>query len=119
LDSLINNPKRKFKTKKAFSGQKKDLERWSITFLAKSRLRGYNDVLIGNEIVPTKGGKDFDAFLIKNDVAYAKLLISCEDNLCFELVHSSRSEQLPEGDAHVAWSNLMSNFEPKTKANLI
>ena len=102
-----------------FSGQKKDWERWSITFLAKSRLRGYKDVLLGIEIVPSKGGKDFDAFLLKNDVAYAELLISCEDNLCFELVNSSRSEQLPEGDAHLAWSNLMSKFEPKTKANLI
>jgi hypothetical protein len=51
--------------------------------------------------------------------AYAKLLIACEDNLCFEMVYSSRSEQLPEGDAHMAWSNLMSKFEPKTKANLI
>jgi hypothetical protein len=74
---------------------------------------------MGIEIVPTKGEKDFDAFLIKNDVAYAEVLIAFEDNLCFELVHSSRSEQLPEEDASLAWSNLMSKFEPKTKANLI
>jgi hypothetical protein len=93
-----------------FSGQKKDWERWSITFLAKSRLRGHKDVLMGIEIVPTKGGKNFDAFLIKNDVAYAELLIACEDNLCFEMVHSSRSEQLPEGDANLGWWNLMSKF---------
>jgi hypothetical protein len=85
-----------------FSGQKRDWERWSITFLAKSRLRGYKDVMMGFEIVPTKGGKDFNAFLIKNDIAYAKLLIACEDNLCFEIVHSSRSEQLPERDGHMA-----------------
>jgi hypothetical protein len=45
-----------------FSGQKRDWERWSITFLAKSRLRGYKDVLMGIEIVPTKGGKDFECF---------------------------------------------------------
>jgi len=102
-----------------FSGDKKDWERWSVTFLAKSRLRGYRELLVGIEIVPTKGGKDFEAFLIKNDVAYAELLIACECNVCFGIVNSSRSKQLPEGDARLAWMNLTAKFEPTTKGNLI
>ena len=52
-------------------------------------------------------------------MAYAELLIACEENVCFGIVNSSRSEQLPEGDARLAWSNLVSKFEPNTKANLI
>jgi hypothetical protein len=34
----------------SFSGARKDWERWSITFLAKFRLKGYQDLLIGLEI---------------------------------------------------------------------
>jgi len=48
-----------------FSVDKQDWERWSITFLDKSRLRGYRELLVGIENVPTKVGKDYVAFPIK------------------------------------------------------
>jgi gag-polypeptide of LTR copia-type len=99
-----------------FSGEKKDWERWSITFLAKSRLRGYRELLVGLEIVATKG---YDKFMQKNDFAFAELLISNENDVCLGLVDSSRSELMPEGDARLAWTNLVQKFAPTTKSNLI
>jgi gag-polypeptide of LTR copia-type len=102
-----------------FSGEKKDWERWSITFLAKSRLRGYRELLVGLEIAPTKGVKGFDEFMQKNDFAFAELLISKENDVCLGLVDSSRSELMPEGDARLAWTNLVQKFAPTTKSNLI
>jgi hypothetical protein len=102
-----------------FSGDKKDWERWSTTFLAKARLRGYRNVIVGAEIQPNKGSKDFEAFMLRNDVAYAEILTACECDVCFGIVNSSRSDILPDGDAKLAWENLDAKFEPKTKASLI
>jgi len=102
----------------SFTGEKKDWERWSATFLAKARLKGYREILIGTEIV-AKGGKNYDEFVTKNDVAFAELLISCESDAAFGIVHTSRSEGHPEGDACLAWTKLRNKYEPTTKSNLI
>jgi hypothetical protein len=69
-----------------FSWEKKDWERWSITFLAKSRLKGYRELLVGLEVVPTKGAKGYDKFMQKNDFAFAELLISKKNDVCLGLV---------------------------------
>ena len=99
-----------------FLGNRKDWERWSVTYLAKARLRGCRTLLVGAEVVPNKGSKDFDAFVLKNDIAYAELLIACEnDEVCFSIINSSRSDILPDGDAKVAWDNMSAKIEPKTK----
>jgi hypothetical protein len=95
-----------------FSGEKKDWERWTTTFLAKARLRGYRGVLVGVEIPPNMGSKDFDSFCLMNDVAYAEILIACECDICFSIINSSRTEVFPGGDARMAWQNLISKFEP-------
>ena len=58
-------------------------------FLAKERLRA---MLMGAEIAPMKGSKDYDSFLIKNDIAYAERLIACKCDICFGVVNSSHSE---------------------------
>jgi len=102
-----------------FSGEKKDWERWHITFLAKSMLRGYWDILVGLEVAPTKGTKGYEDFMVKNNIAYAELLISSESDICLGIVHTSRTEMMPEGDARLAWKNLVDKYEPTTKANLI
>ena len=102
-----------------FSGLKKDWGRWSITFLAKGKLRGYKELLLGIEIAPVKGSKSHEEFMIKNDLAFAELLIASECDICLGIVDSSRSESMPEGDACLAWRNLVAKFEPVTKANLI
>jgi hypothetical protein len=102
-----------------FSGEKKDWESWSTTFLAKTRLRGYSGLLVGTEIAPNKSSKEYEGFILRNDIAYAEVLIACEFDTCFGIINSSRSEQMPDGDARLAWINLTSKFEPKTKASLI
>jgi hypothetical protein len=97
-----------------FSGEKKDWERWSITFLAKSRLRGYRELLVGLEVVPTKGAKGYDKFMQKNDFAFVELLFSNKNDVCLGLVDSSRSELMPEGDARLAF---LDEFGAKIRPN--
>jgi gag-polypeptide of LTR copia-type len=102
-----------------FSGDRKNWERWNVTFLAKARLRGYRNLLVGLEVAPSKGTKGHEEFMVKNDITYAELLISSEWDICLGLVNSSRSEDMPEGDARLAWKNMVARFAPTTKANLI
>jgi hypothetical protein len=102
-----------------FSVEKKDWERWSMTFLAKARLIEYRGLLVGTEIAPNKSSKEYDGFIIRNDIAYAEVLIACECDTCFGINNSSRSEKMPDGDARLAWMNLTSKFEPNTKLSLI
>ena len=60
--------------------------------MAKARLRGYRDIIVGLEVAPTKGSKGFEEFMQKNNFAFAELLISRENDVCLGLVNSSRSE---------------------------
>jgi hypothetical protein len=36
------------------SGERKNWERWNVTFLAQARLRGYRNFLVGLEVAPNK-----------------------------------------------------------------
>jgi hypothetical protein len=65
-----------------FSGDRKNWERWNVTFLAKARLRGYRNLLVGLEVAPSKGTKGHEEFMVKNDIAYAELLISSKCDIC-------------------------------------
>jgi hypothetical protein len=102
-----------------FSGENKDWERWSTTFLAKARLRGYRGLFVGTKLASNKSSKEYEGFIIRNDIEYVKVFIACECDTCFGIINSSRNEQTPDGDARLAWLSLTSKFEPNTKASLI
>jgi gag-polypeptide of LTR copia-type len=51
--------------------------------------------------------------------AFAELLISSKNDVFLGLVDSSRSELMSDGDARLAWTNLVQKFTPTTKSNLI
>jgi gag-polypeptide of LTR copia-type/Zinc knuckle len=101
-----------------FSGNAKDWKRWSKTFLAKSKLRGYKDTILGSE-ESKKDEPNYQELKTLNDLAHAELLVSCESDLCFAIIENSKSERFPDGDAALAWLNLTEKFEPKTKMNII
>ena len=70
--------------------------------LAIARVKGYRNLFIGTEIV-AKEIKNYEEFIVKNGIAFAELLISCELEAAFEIVHTSCSEEHPEGDVNLAW----------------
>ena len=45
--------------------------------------------------------------------------MSMEDDTCFGLVEEACTDDLPEGDAYLAWTNLKNKFEPKTGATKV
>jgi hypothetical protein len=85
-----------------FSGNAKDWERWLKTFLAKLKLRGYKDTILGSK-ESKKDEPNYQELKTLNDLAHAKLLVSCELDLCFAIIENSKSERFPDGDAVLAW----------------
>ena len=51
-----------------------------------------------------------------NAAAYDDLINSMEEETCFGLVSEAITNDLPEGDARLAWKNLCARYQPKTGA---
>ena len=66
-----------------------------------------------------KDGENYDQVKLIYDLAYAELMICCKNDLCFSIVDNSITEFFPEDDSLLAWKNLVSRYEPRTKSNLI
>jgi len=81
--------------------------------LAKAQLNGYKKHLLGKATIPPHDkvlDATKDAEEIKNrdlnDMAYANLLLSMEDDTAWNLVNNAKSTELPDGDAALAWTKL-------------
>ena len=48
-----------------------------------------------------------------NQAAYCCLLHCMNDDISFSLVDTAKTENLPDGDAALAWKNLLTRYEPK------
>ena len=101
---------------------------WSRKFLARARIREYKDILTGAEKPPsankaidesTDEGKKEKKLRAANERAYNDLLLSCEEEVSFGAVDEALTTNLPDGDAHQAWSNLKARYESSTPATKI
>jgi hypothetical protein len=106
-----------------FDGKDDSWRMWSKKFLARAQMRGYKNILLGKVDVPPhdevftgtaaeKATKE--ALRAGNDKAYNDLLLACESDICFNLVDEAQTSDLPEGDARLAWNNLVNKYEPKS-----
>jgi hypothetical protein len=46
-------------------------------------------------------------------------MMTCKEDFCFNLVESSRTEELPDGDARLAWEELKIKYEPSNTMSMI
>ena len=103
-----------------FTGKTSDWEGWSEKFLARSKRKGYKNVLLGREAVPTEA--DFkQALSTPGEVASKKILKRAELNeeafediilsinhtskqgkVAFSLVKNCKSLEFPEGNCKLA-----------------
>jgi hypothetical protein len=84
----------------SFSGKSKDWSKWSKTFLAKASLRSYKSLLIGalnhpeQELELETSEETLSElqriFLLMNGLAYADLLISCQEDISFSIMKMLR-----------------------------
>jgi hypothetical protein len=103
-----------------FKGNPEQWREWKTKFAARAQEEGYKKVLYGQETVPKSeqvldSKKDEEALLIKardrNDAAYSALATACFGT-AFACVETAVTSDLPDGDAALAWKNLMDVFEP-------
>ena len=103
------NPFKEFKIV-AFSGKEEDWLKWSKKFTAAARLKKFAGVIDGSVIIPEER-EDMDekdqATRDLSQVAYCCLLYSMEEHISFNLVDTAKSDNLPNGDAALAWKNLL------------
>ena len=96
---------------------------WEARQRAKMRLLGYLEVLDGKVHVPSDSSEYLkeDELQIRkiNDEIYADLMLSITDPTCFNLLMTSRTEALQEGDAALAWRILKEKFNSTNKASKI
>ena len=93
------------------------------SFLSQAESRGYREVLEGTVKVPadTEALTDDEKVKIRkaNKAAYNALILACDDEVSFNIVDTSLTEDLPKGDAGVAWEALKNKFEPEDGASMI
>jgi hypothetical protein len=100
-----------------FNGKAEHWYKWSKTFLCRAALRGYKKIILNKEGDEADWAKN--EWEILNDLAYAEIMIACQDDMCFGIIDGSRSGVFPDGDAALAWKRLNEKFEPRNSSNLI
>ena len=96
-----------------FSGKKQDWNMWSKKFLARAKKLGYREILKAENLI------DKDKKPIMNDNAYSDLLLAMNCEVAFGYVDEAVSEEFPEGDAALAWQNLLKKFQPNTTGSRV
>ena len=109
-----------------FNGKQATWRMWSRKFLAQVSIKGYKDLMLGKEKLPTpsflRSTEDIDTVeqgieekkMSMNRKAYNELLLCCQDEISFGAVDEAISDEYPDGNCQEAWSNLLDKYEPRT-----
>jgi len=113
-----------------FSGKASEWPVWEAKFLAKASRKGYKKLLIGTEKAPpdseTLKESDVDQLRLRraNEMAYEELLLSIDGTkssgrVAFNIVKLAKTDELPEGDAALAWKRLVNKYATKSAPSLM
>ena len=119
-------------SKFVFSGKKVDWPIWREKFLARSKQKGYKNVLLGRENIPddsatidksTATGKADAKLRELNELAYEDMVLFIDGNsdagrIAFSIVHNGKTPSLKDGDAGYAWKGLCDKYESKTAPHI-
>jgi hypothetical protein len=103
---------------------------WSKQFLARAHIKGYKNILLGKDVVvsdkllksldtKSDAGKEEARLRKLNDQAYHDLLLCFKDQVNFGLIEDAVTDDLADGDAAMAWKNLVHHHDPNTAANVV
>ena len=106
-----------------FDGKKEEWRKWSRKFLAHARYKGYRKLLEGKETYPEPDDegyyledeeREIERLRKLNHLAYNALIHLINDDVSFNAVDTAFSERYPEGCAKLAWTRLVTRWEPST-----
>ena len=101
---------------------------WSKQFLALSKEKKYKEVLTGKISVPTAetminasatGGAEKQKACDDNELAYHNLVLSNPNEIAFNIIGNTTTTDLSNGDAALAWRNLLAKYESKSATNIV
>ena len=90
--------------------------KWSKKFMAVAKLKKFANIIDGSVLVPklTDNMDEKDIGIRDlNQATYCCLLYCMTDEISFSLVDTAKTRDLPDGDAALAWRNLLTKHEPK------
>jgi hypothetical protein len=102
-----------------FSGKKKDCKMWQIRFKAYLTYHkcvdiitdeNYNALTEATVLDPTESVHSQKAKQDQNIRAFMIITLAMSDAASFEAVDSRKSDDLPDGDAKLAWKTLTNIF---------
>ena len=120
-----------------FIGKTSDWEGWSEKFKARAKRKGYKNMLIGREMIPTESeyqgaiarpdtadSKDIKKRSELNEEAFEDSILSInhmtkQGKVTFSLVKNCKSSDYPEGNCKLAWDHLVAKYAPKTAPLLL
>jgi len=110
-----------------FDGKDKSWNMWSKKFLARANYRKYRNVLTQDIKIPAYDvvlsddleGKILTELRNANQLAFDELTLAMIDETCFNVVDEARMEDLPDGDARMAWLALEEKYRPTKGLALI
>ncbi|CAM9365903.1 unnamed protein product, partial [Chrysoparadoxa australica] len=107
-----------------FDGDEDSFRTWKSAFLARSALLGYREALLSSGGVPTAAEiaaaqNDTGTALTlgqttamaRNTKAYAHLVMCTYRGSAFGYVERSITDDIPTGDAALAWATLLDRYE--------
>ena len=110
----------------SFDDKNKNYKTWAKKFLSAATLRGYNIVLTEKKtkvhkqdlvLKDTKADKRKLKLRKANQQAYCELMLACQGTISFAMVEKLVTDDLPTGDANLAWKKLKKKFNTQTSAN--
>ncbi|KAL7563778.1 hypothetical protein ACA910_020462 [Epithemia clementina (nom. ined.)] len=107
----------------SFTNKKEDWYQWALKFRSMAEERGYDGIIDGTVTVPDDSVninsiRDNDmreqmAMMRRaNKVGYHDLTLTMSD-VSLTMVGESKTQELPKGDLHLAWTKLEKKWEPK------
>ena len=96
---------------------------WATKFRSAATLRGYSMILVEKDLnIPkhnkvlkdTETDREKEKLLKANEKAYCKLILSCQGPIAFNIIQKFTTDDLPIGNAFLAWNKLKERFDPQT-----
>jgi hypothetical protein len=112
-----------------FTGKQADWRMWSQKFKARAKTKKYLYILTGLQKAPSalvgaETPEELKAIQMKksdfeqgNSVGYSELLSTVFDDISFCIVDEAKTDDLPDGDLHMAWKGLLDMYEPSTPSS--
>ena len=116
-----------------FSGKKDDWDSWKEKFSVRASIKGYDEILSGDEKVPATHDEDGKKLTLteaekaisdKNKKGFGDLILSIDcstpnGKIAFAMVKGTKTKAYPSGNLHTAFQRLKTKFEPSTTPQLV